>query len=319
MKSYDVLCAGILVADLFTSPMQTMLKPGELSLVDDILLESGGCASNVAVNLSKLGLRSTVLGKVGNDVFGHAVINELKQRGLETGSIIITDTATTSRTVVLIVKDEDRRYIHTKGANADFTAFDIDSQLVSDSKVLYVGGYLAMDCLDGEELSHVFRSAREAGTRTILDVVVPVGSQIDHAGLAKLMPYTDVFLPNSDEAAAISGLEDPIDQAKYFNRLGVGCVAITCGAEGSVTLKSDVIIQADVFPIECIDASGGGDGFTSGFILGVLNGWELSQTIEFASAMGASACQMRGCTTGTFTIPQANDFLSNNKLKWHLI
>lgn len=315
MKKYDALCAGIIVADLFTAPIDRLPESGELSAVDDITLTCGGCTVNVAVNLAKLGLATTLAGKIGNDYFGTAVLKELQDRGLDTGQIRVSDQLPTSKTVILIVKGEDRRYVHAVGANAEFKAEDIDREIIAASRVFYVGGLFAMRDLDCERLVPLFRYAREAGTMTVLDVVVPAGSSADVSGLAKLLPYTDVFLPNEDEGAMIAGTTDPLEQARMFKGLGAHCVVVTRGGKGIVAMAGETGMEADAFPVQVVDSSGGGDAFTSGMIYGMLQEWPMERKLEFASAMGASACQSMGCTTGTFTGEEADEFLRNNRLQ----
>lgn len=314
MKRFDVLCAGLIVADLFTSPLERLPQAGMLSTVDDISLECGGCAANVAINLAKLGQSATLAGRVGNDVFGQMVLRELQSKGPATGQIRISDTWPTSKTVILVVKGEDRRYVHAVGANGEFGPADIDRETIRASKVFYVGGLMAMKNMDCEQLVPLFRLAREAGTVTVLDVVVPAGTEGGLDGLAGLLPYTDVFLPNEDEGRVITGCAQAGQQAQIFRELGARCVVVTRGGAGSIALSESAEITAGVYPIEAVDASGGGDAFTSGFIYGELQNWPLAQKLRFASAMGASACRMRGCTTGTFTLEEAHTFIDNHRL-----
>lgn len=312
-KDIDVLCAGILVADLFTTPLDGLPLPGELVLVDDISLEAGGCAINTAINLCKLGAKVTLAGKVGNDFFGEAIKREMQHKGVDIQGVIHTLECPTSKTVILIAKGEDRRYIHSIGANAEFTIKDFNLSLVQRAKVLYVGGLMAMPRLDPVQLLPLLEYAKEVNTKTILDVVVPASAAIPE-GLDALLPYVDVFLPNEDEAFALSGLNDPIDQAEYFARMGAGTVIITRGGKGSVIKAGSQIFQIGTYPITLVDSSGGGDAFSSGIIYGELKGWGLPKKLELASAMGASACMSRGCTNGTFTLPEALAFIENHYL-----
>ena len=69
----DVICVGILVADIFGNPIVSLPAPGELALLDRYQLGVGGCAANTAVDLGRLGRSTSVLGKVGNDLFGEFV------------------------------------------------------------------------------------------------------------------------------------------------------------------------------------------------------------------------------------------------------
>ena len=105
------------------------------------------------------------------------------------------------------------------GANARFTAADIPLERVCAAKVLYVGGYLLMPARLAEELAEVFRQARRWGVKTVLDIVLP-GPGDHWAQLAPVLRETDLFLPNTDEAAAITGLADPRAQAERFREAG---------------------------------------------------------------------------------------------------
>ena len=68
-----VVCAGILVADLFVPPLERLPAGGDLVVTEDFLVQPGGCAANTAISLAKLGVSVSVVGKVGTDVFGEAV------------------------------------------------------------------------------------------------------------------------------------------------------------------------------------------------------------------------------------------------------
>src|ERR1041385_8907630 len=102
-----VLCAGVLVADIFVPPMPSLPEEGELRATDDFLLATGGCAANVAVGLAKLGLQTTVTGRVGADVFGDFIIGDLQANGIDTSAIRRSETTVTSKTVVLPVIGQD--------------------------------------------------------------------------------------------------------------------------------------------------------------------------------------------------------------------
>src|SRR5207248_11718976 len=121
----------------------------------------------------------------------------------------------TSQTLIVNVAGQDRRFIHTFGANSAFTAGDIAPDRAARCKVLYLGGYLLMGRVRADELAAVFASARKAGARTVLDVVTPgPGEYLPQ--LEPLLPQADVFLPNNHEAELITGLRDPLAQAARF-------------------------------------------------------------------------------------------------------
>ncbi len=310
----DVLCVGILVADLFAPPLPRLPAAGELLLVDDFLLTTGGCAANAGVDLAKLGARVTVVGKVGNDVYADFIRRDLDAQGVDVSGIQVSKTMPTSRTVILPVIGEDRRYIHAVGANADLRAEDISLGLVTRSRVLYVGGYLLFPGIKQSSLVELFRLARQRGVKTVLDVA---GVQPSHGmrDLIDLLPHTDAFLPNHDEARILTGEADPVRQAHMLLERGAGTVVVTQGGAGAIAMTRGQAWRAAAYPVDVVDPSGGGDAFDAGFIVGMLEGWDLRRTVEFASAIGASACTRLGCTAGVFTRAEALAFIARQSLR----
>jgi len=309
-----VVCAGIIVADHVCAPIERVPAAGELVMASDMILTIGGCASNVAVDLAKMGVRSTVAGRVGEDAFGRIVRSMLEAYQVDTAGVKTTPGRPTSQTMIVNVAGEDRRFIHIFGANADFTAADIPVNLALKAKVLYVGGYLLMPGLRQEELVPIFRQMREAGVITVMDVAIPdKGNHFSR--LDKLLPFVDVFLPNNDEAELILGEKDPVKQAETFCRLGVGTVVITMGGEGSLLMGEGVRLRATAYPVAYVDPSGGGDAFCAGYIHGLLHGLDAEGCLRVASALGASCVRAIGTTPGVFTESECRDFMRRNPLR----
>ena len=311
-----VLCTGILVADIFVPPLPALPAAGELRATEDFLLDSGGCAANVATCLARLGIPTAVTGRVGSDVFGEFIANDLSAKGVVTIGIRRSSRMGTSKTVILPVIGEDRRFIHTFGANAEFHGADIDLDTLPSNGVLYLGGFLIMPVLEPHAVAELFRTARGRGVTTVLDVVVPAGDASDARRLlAGILPFTDYFLPNDEEARALTGETAPTRQAVHFLEGGCGTVLITQGKKGTLLLSQTQHVEADSYSCEFVDGSGSGDAFAAGFITGLVEKWEIADTLKFASAIGASACTKLGCTTGVFTRAEAQAFMRQHALK----
>jgi sugar/nucleoside kinase (ribokinase family) len=310
----DVLSAGIIVADYVCAPIPHIPAAGELVLTERILLTIGGCAANVAVDLAKMGVSSAVVGCVGNDVAGRVVTDMLRDRGLDVSAVRPVFGVDTSQTLIVNVAGQDRRFIHTFGANAEFRAADIPPEPVEHCKVLYLGGYLLMANVRQDELVPVFAAARRAGARTVLDVVTP-GPADYLSRLDRLLPHVDVFLPNSHEAEMITGERDPVRQAETFHRMGAGTAIVTLGGDGCVVVGERVRLRAGAFPVEFVDGSGGGDAFDTGYVYGLLNGMGTENCLRVASALGASCVRAVGTTTGVFTRAECEEFLRRHALK----
>jgi sugar/nucleoside kinase (ribokinase family) len=308
---YEVMCVGILVADLFVPPLPRLPHPGELQLVDDMLLAAGGCAANTAMDLAKLGVRTAVAAKVGNDFFAAYVRQELESKGVDVSGVRSTADAPTSRTVILPVTGDDRRYIHAVGANAQLRVDDIDLDQLAQARILHVGGYLLFPGFEPQALAELFQFARQRGITTLLDVAGP-SAAAGLTPLAPVLPYTDVFLPNDDEAAVITGERDPARQAEIFAAHGAATTVITRGGEGVLVRTPTGTFTGPALPMEFVDGSGAGDAFDAGYIVGLLEGWDLERTVAFASAIGGSACTRLGTTAGVLTRAGAQAYLAQH-------
>jgi sugar/nucleoside kinase (ribokinase family) len=309
----DVWCAGIIVADFICEPIEKLPAAGALVMTPGISWAIGGCASNVAADLARLGLRSAVVGRVGDDPAGDFVRGSLHAAGVDTSRVLATPGHQTSATLVVNVRGEDRRFIHTFGANTAFTGEELAADLLPQAKVLYLGGLFLMPGLTGERVTRLFQAARQAGLITVLDVVIP-----DPRGtwpvLQQVLPFVDVFLPNHDEGELITGLFDPVAQARQFRGAGAGTVVITCGRDGSVLLDGTQLWRGGIYPVEYVDGTGSGDAFAAGYISGLLEGLPATDCLVRGSALGASCVRQPGATTGVFQRQELDAWLQSHTL-----
>jgi sugar/nucleoside kinase (ribokinase family) len=309
----DVVSAGIIVVDHVAAPVDRLPSAGELVLTHECFLSIGGCASNVAVDVAKMGISVSVAGLVGEDSFGAFAKEYLATAGVETDTLLTTDQAATSQTLIVNVKGQDRRFIHHIGANRLFSKPHFPMDAIRRAKVLYVGGFFLMG-LGGDELAAVFREVREAGVLTMLDVVTPSGEANHFDALGPALRQTDVFHLNADEGRAITGREDPVEQADLLHRAGARTVVVTCGGDGAVLVSAKERLKAGAFPTEFVDGTGGGDAFDAGYICGLLEGGDARRCLELGSALGASCVRKSGATAGVFTAAEADAFLRSHRL-----
>ncbi|GIW87424.1 MAG: kinase [Isosphaeraceae bacterium] len=309
-----VVSAGVVVADHLCAPIDRLPAPGELVKADELVLHIGGGACNAAMDLARLGVKSAVCGRVGDDIFGRFVSETLQGQGIDCSSLRIDPERATSQTLIVNVKGQDRRFIHSFGANEGFTIADLDAALDPRPRVVFIGYFLILPHLDGEALADRFRRLRAQGTLTVLDVACPGQSPDYLERLRPVLPHTDVFLPNTDEAALILGETDPIRQALAFRQLGARRVVITLGERGAISVSEELSVRLGTFPVEAVDATGGGDAFDAGYIVGLLEGRDEIGCLTLASAIGASCIRAVGATTGVFTRAEADAFLATHHL-----
>ncbi len=210
MTSARVLCVGILVADVFVPPLARLPDAGELVATDDFLIQPGGCAANVALALDALGVPSAVCGRVGDDLLGRAVELDLRERGVDTSGILVAPDYGTSKTVILPVIGEDRRYVHTFGANAALTVQDIDPAALRVCPRRLPRRVSDPPALTARERADVVPRRGSCARRgVVLDVAAPAGHEASLADLsARSSSQPDFFVPNVDEARVLTGEVD---------------------------------------------------------------------------------------------------------------
>jgi sugar/nucleoside kinase (ribokinase family) len=306
-------CAGILVKDTFCGPLHALPRPGELVTIDAIRTKAGGCAANVAIDLLKQNLTVSLVGCVGRDAAGETLVKELRAARVNCDHLVYTAEYPTSETVILLVEGEDRRYLHTFGANQVFKISQIDCQWLAELDVFYLGGLFAMPGIVTDELLGLLAFCREQKVVTVVDVVLPTNFKRG-AEMEKLLPYVDWFLPNDAEAAVLTGQTDPLKAVSVFRDWGAHGLVVTLGERGAVGVLGNEYWRCNAYRWQTVDPSGAGDAFASGLITGIVNDWDFSRSLVYASALGASATRAVGTTDGVLTDIQAEQLVAEQPL-----
>lgn len=247
--------------------IRDMLTPGKLTKVSGVKLSTGGAVANTGIALSRLGIDTKLMGKVGKDYFGNIVLELLKEYSSEEGMSVV-EGACTSYTIILVPPGTDRIFLHDSGANDTFGYEDIDYTSVNEADLFHFGYPPIMKRIysnEGEELIKIFKDAKAMDVTTSLDMCLPDPSsdagKLDwEKQLAKLLPFVDIFIPSIEETLymvdreyytelnAICRGRDIIDEMD-MNRLpglgdkllafGAGVVAVKCGKKGYYIRTAD--------------------------------------------------------------------------------
>jgi sugar/nucleoside kinase (ribokinase family) len=297
----DIVCLGILVADVWGKPINDWPERGRLSLVDEIGVGIGGCAANTGLSLLKIGGDVAIMGKVGADGFGDFVLETLRSHGADVSGVLRDSKVGTSATMVMLDDAGERTFIHYIGANGCVKPEELNMDLICSAKVFHFAGALVMPGFDGEPAASVLKAAKAAGVTTSVDTVWDATGRWMEL-MAPLFPHTDLFLPSITEAAEITGQTEAADIAAALVDLGVGTVALKMGPEGSYVRSGDVSLHVPPYPVNAVDGTGAGDAFVAGFLRARLLGWDLERTTKFANAVGGL------CATGIGTTAGVKDF-----------
>ncbi len=306
---FDAVCAGILCADVLAKPVNELPQKGKLELIDDLKLQIGGCASNAAIDLSRMGVRTAILGKIGNDGFGDFIKEGMSKENIDITGLKTADDIQTSASVVAINKDGERSILHCLGANSRFCFEDIDLDILNDSKLLFIAGTFLMPSLDGEGTLKLLEAGRRAGAITCMDTAWDsTGSWIKK--IKGSISLLDWFMPSYDEAVMLSGQRDPEKIALDFSRKGARNIVIKLGEEGCFVKPFDSPgFYSPAFKVDTIDTSGAGDAFCAGFITGIIKGWETAECARYANAAGAACVSAIGTTSGIRDFDQIREIM----------
>ena len=297
----DVVCVGILVADVIVRPVAQLPEPGTLGFVEAIELRGGGCALNSSSALARLGLASAALGKVGRDTFGDFVLHLLDERGVDAGGALRDPELPTSASVALVDPAGERTFLHVRGANAALAADELGERPFA-GRALHVAGALVLDGLDGEPTAELLAEARRRGIHTSVDPVFDPGGRWER--LLPALPHCDLVTPGLAEAQGITGEREAARAAARLRKLGARTAAVTLGADGCYVWGDGFEGRVPAVPVAAVDGTGAGDAFAAGFLYGALAGWPLERCARFANAAGALATTAIGAFEGVGTLEE---------------
>jgi len=304
----DVICVGIMVADVVARPVDSIPKKGSLGLVSAIELHSGGCAVNTATALSKIGISSAIIGKVGIDPFGDFLINTCKSNKVASAEIVRSKTIGTSATTVLVDSRGERTFIHYPGANNELKYSDINLAPFRKAKILHLAGSLLMRSLDGAPSARLLKDAKKLGMVTSLDTAWDSTGRWMKA-IAPCLPYTDIFMAGIKEAEMITNKTKPKEIAATLLSKGVKTIALKMGVKGSYIQSGNIEFFIPAFKVKTIETTGAGDAYAAGFLTGTLRNWDTEKTGRFANAVGALSTMAMGASDGVKSLSDTESFI----------
>lgn len=314
----NCICSGILFADIACWPLNHIPEEGELVTTEKIELNLGGCAANVALDLSRLNVPSRLAGCIGDDALSDFISRAVQAPGIQV-ELQRSANRCPGTAMHLNVRDQDRRFICTTGANEDFV-IDANTRRLLETpapegvcRVFYIGGFFMLRALENEQTLDILREARKNGWTVLLDVVLN-GHRPYWDVLEPFLPYADIFMPNEHEGEKITDYRDTYDQAKMFRDAGAGRVVITQGEGGTLCFGENENFRTGIYPTDYVSGSGAGDAFCAGMIAALLDGRDMRDAVRWGSALGASSVRSIGTTESVFNRTELERFLEENTL-----
>ena len=335
-RSYDVIAMGRSSIDLYSNDIGAPFVD-----ITSFAAYVGGCPTNISVGTRRLGLRSALFTAVGDDQVGNFILHFLRQEGVET-RFTPTKAGRRSSAVVLGIEPPDRfplTYYRENCADIALTIDDVLATPIADSQVLLITGTGLSKEPSRSATLFAAEAARQAGTTVMLDIDFRPDQWHDARAfgvvLRSALRLVDIVVGTDDEINAtmltdtsqISLTHSQVSDARVSGDinaaiqalLGLGprVLAHKRGAAGStVHLISDgnVATQIEVpgFPVEVENILGAGDAFASGFLYGIVNGWDWYKAARLGNACGAILVTKHGCANFMPTYEEVMTFMQNH-------
>jgi len=298
MTGRGVLCSGAIICDTLVRAYDD--SPwGTTCFVDTIEQHPGGNGANTSLALASIGTPVRLLGAVGRDEAGRLVLDALRNAGVDTRGVALTELPTAA-TIALVNAAGNRKFLHRLGASAEVFANGMEfTPAMLDGMSHY---HLASLFILPKLRPHVAASlagARAAGLTTSFDTNWdPTGRWM--ADVSPCLPHLDFIFLNEDEARMTTGSDVPSAAGACLLARGVGAAVIKLGVRGCSIFTRQGDFHCPAFAVEVTDTTGAGDTFVAGFLAAWLRGATLPEAGRFANAAGALNVQQIG---GSARIP----------------
>lgn len=296
---YDIIVMGSINMDIIVN-CHHFPASGDNSFCKSIRLASGGKGNNQAVSAARYGKKVCFIGCIGNDSPGRQLRQNLQQREIDDGWLIVKDNVDTGSCVGIVEPDGENTLLVNLGANFAFGAEEISQRLHAvEGKILLIQMETSK-----ESVLAAMRTAREKGMLIILDPAPVQGIN------PQCFPYADIIVPNSHETERITGISvngeaSALAAAKIIHGMGVHNVIIKMGGSGCLLYRDGASMYFPALQVDAVDTVGAGDCF-AGALASYLIDYpdNIGDAIRFAQVVAGIKVSRRG---GQDAIPSLDE------------
>jgi 5-dehydro-2-deoxygluconokinase len=314
-KTLDVITIGRAGVDLYGAQVG-----GRLEDMGSFEKYIGGSPTNIACGSARLGLKTALLSRVGNEHMGRFILEQLAREGVSTKGVKIDPERLTALVILGIRDDEQFPLIFYRENCADMALCedDVDEAFIASARAVVVTGTHLSNTRTEAAVIKALKLARKHGLRTALDIDYRpnlwgvaghgdgesrfVESQKVTAKLQASLHYFDLIVGTEEEFHIAGGSTDTLACLRAVRALTPATLVCKRGALGAVAFEKDIPDSLDKgqsgqgFPIEVFNVLGAGDGFFSGLLRGWMTDQDWPTSLKYANACGAFAVSRHGCT-----------------------
>ena len=307
MAKFDAVFVGLTILDIAGRPVSKIPDGGGVVFIDEIRLNPAGTAAGAVMNAAKLGARTATVACLGADEKGDLILDFYRRLGVDCSLVQRTGKAPTSATILTIRPNGERPALHCRGASDHLFIAESEFDAVCDASVRHLGGTGLIAAMDGGQSAKLLRHAKAKGLTTTFDLIAP--SETTISLMTDLLPLVDYFMPSLEEAAFLSGRDDPAEAAAFFMDRGAGACIFKMGAKGSYTYTRDGAFRTPAFRVPVSDTTGCGDAYCGGFVVGLVEGLDLEAACRLGAAAASLVATGLGSDAGIIDRAQVEAFM----------
>lgn len=282
----------------------------------------GGAPANVAVGVARLGFESGFMGQVGDDEFGRFLERTLRESGVDTGGMTYSKDARTALAFVSLLDGGERDFVFFRNPSADmlWRPQDVDKSRAVAARIFHFGSISLISEPGRSATLTALEYARASGAVISYDPNLrpPLWSSLEIARneMMEGLRCADVVKLSEEEAAFLSGCDDPRKAVRSLWHGGLRLVVVTAGKRGSWYFVADGEGFVEGFEVEAVDTTGCGDGFMAGLLTGLLKvdfrleRSILMQVLRRANTVGALTAMRYGAIPALPTRAELEGFLT---------
>ncbi|WP_246658007.1 bifunctional 5-dehydro-2-deoxygluconokinase/5-dehydro-2-deoxyphosphogluconate aldolase [Afipia massiliensis] len=327
-RALDIVTLGRAAVDLYGEQIG-----GRLEDMTSFAKYLGGCPANIATGASRLGMRTGMIARVGDEHMGRFVRETLEREGVDV-SQIRTDPSRLTALVILGIRDRDTFpliFYRENCADMAISASDVDPTYIANAAALVVTGtHFSTPTVDAASRAAI-AAARAAGTRVVLDIDYRpvlwgltgrgdgetrfISSEQVSAHLQSIVPLCDLVVGTEEEIHIAGGSTDTVAALRRLRSLTNAVLVVKRGVQGATIFEAAIpdrfeeAIDCPGFPVEVFNVLGAGDGFMAGLLTGWISGKSWFEAGRTANACGALVVSRHACAPAMPSKIELEDFL----------
>jgi fructokinase len=315
----DIVCLGELLVDMFPAELGRPLVE-----VSAFCPKPGGAPANVAVAATRLGANSALIGKVGDEAFGHHLADVLAREGVEVRGMRFDEEARTGMAFIAMPDENTAEFVFYRNPGADMRLRpdELDRGMLQSTRAFHFGSLSLGHEPSRSATMEAVRIAREAGALISFDVnyrpTLWRSPEEAYERVLETVPHVDLLKVNEVELEIMAGKQDLDAAGEALLDLGPDLCVVTLGPDGSFFRVAEGGESLPAFAVKTMDATGCGDAFIAGLLCQLVVGadWRdqlsmarMREILRYANAVGALTALTQGVIPSLPTADQVDEFL----------